>query len=411
MTRILVAWELGSGLGHLARLQPIIDALCQAGCAVTLAARDPVLAARRFEDRVAVVAAPPWTFRRIGRPSETMADVLLSGGFGDPTVITPRLRMCRDLMASVRPDLLVSDFSPGANMAACGVAPVVVLGSGFTVPPAGPPLPFHPDQPPSRDVRQREATLLNAVNQAARLLGLPPVVGLSDLLRGDRALVLTWSMLDPYAAFRRDATLTPYTLPTLPPYRRFAERPEGTVFVYLPQAHPQIAAALGAIAAAGLRGLVYLRGQGASQRLPPGLTLLPQPADLAEILPTIRLLIHSGGLGLAHAGLAAGVAQVLLPTCMEQELTARALARLRIAAAFSAPHPLATDPITAVFRRVEQTPAISERLDRLAAACPADGADSLRRVLATIGGMLGRDLSAPTNSHHDRAAAATARIR
>lgn len=384
MTRVLIAWELGSGLGHVGRLSPIVNALRRSGCTVTVAARDPALAARMWGDVVPVVVAPPWTFRQTGQPSGSLADVLLNGGFGDPAVVTPKLKAWRALMDEVRPDLVVGDFSPAATVAARGSVPVVTLGSGYSVPPAGPLTPYQASPSEVDTTRHREAMVLDGLNRGVRRLGLSPVDHLSQALRGDSAQVLTWRPLDPYAAVRSAATLTPYTLTELPTYRRFTDRPEHSLFVYLPQTHPQLPAILEAIGTAGLRGLAYLRGSSLPRRTPPGLTMLNQPADMAEVLPHTRILVHAGGLGLAHAGLASGVVQILFPTCQEQRLTALALARLQIAAAFSAPCLLDGDQIVAALKHAEGRPAVADRLDRLAARCPTDGAKSLHRVLAAI---------------------------
>jgi UDP:flavonoid glycosyltransferase YjiC (YdhE family) len=49
--------------------------------------------------------------------------------------------------------------------------------------------------------------------------------------------------------------------------------------------------------------------------------------DLATLLPTVRGVIHGGGIGLAQQALLAGVPQLLIPTDLEKTLAAAVLAK------------------------------------------------------------------------------------
>ena len=87
MARFLFAWELGANLGHATRLRPVAEALVQRGHEVDLAVRDlagarsmlGTLARRSYQAPIAVMASP--------RSAWTLADVLLSCGYGSPQAL------------------------------------------------------------------------------------------------------------------------------------------------------------------------------------------------------------------------------------------------------------------------------------------------------------------------------------
>ena len=73
MAKILLAWELGSGLGHLVRLLPLARGLAARGHAVTAVLPD-VAAGREFFARedIVYVEAP----RQVGRPKNGIASTI-----------------------------------------------------------------------------------------------------------------------------------------------------------------------------------------------------------------------------------------------------------------------------------------------------------------------------------------------
>jgi hypothetical protein len=96
------------------------------------------------------------------------------------------------------------------------------------------------------------------------------------------------------------------------------------------------------------------------------------------------VLIHTGGLGLAHAGLAAGNAQILLPTNLEHQLTSVTLAKLGAAVTFGSALALDSAAIRTAIGSCVVNPAIGERLDQMADLCQQDVMQNLTRVLEVI---------------------------
>jgi UDP:flavonoid glycosyltransferase YjiC (YdhE family) len=392
--RIAVMWEMGGGLGHIDRLAPVIAALLKAEHAVTLVARDPARASRRLgaiarHPQFRLVPGPVHLDAgalagRTAAPTESVADVLTAQGLDDASALSSLITAWSGLLASLAPDLVISDFSPFGNLVARRLAPVIVVGSGFSVPPPGRCRPLMGEELSERALRKEERFVVT-VNEVARSFGLAPLQHVTDLFRGNFEFVLTFPILDPYRRWRKSPVLTPYTMPRPTQRVPFRDRPPRSAFIYLPRSHRQLEAVLETVRGESLDADAYLSDVG---RLPTTTSLHlvrrhETPVDLS-ILLRVQFVIHTGGLGLAHAGLAAGAAQILLPLNLEQELTALTLAELGLAAVYRSPTSLGTEALRQAVRDCLGTPSAWQRIDGAAAACPDNGADSLAVILRAV---------------------------
>src|SRR5262245_54203875 len=89
MSRILIAWELGSHLGHLTRLAPVAENLRAAGHQVLFAVRDLRNAALTLGPRGFAFVQAPFFHRRPAQPQApgSHAEMLALEGYGDATAI------------------------------------------------------------------------------------------------------------------------------------------------------------------------------------------------------------------------------------------------------------------------------------------------------------------------------------
>ena len=132
--RLLLTWELGSGLGHLMNLRPFVVGLASRGHQVFLAARDLSQIRQVFGEGKITPLQAPWASRRtrIIEPITTYADLLLSAGFGDENSLEAHVEAWHSLFALVDPELMICDHAPSALLAAKdGAFPVATVGSGF----------------------------------------------------------------------------------------------------------------------------------------------------------------------------------------------------------------------------------------------------------------------------------------
>lgn len=339
--RVLFGWEFGAGLGHLTRFRPVGDRLVAEGAEVVLALQDvdragPFLdpATGRPRRGYHLLQGPRWEIPRDPNlrkiPTHSFADVLRLIGYGRREALANRLTAWEGVLATVRPDVVVGDFSPTLNLAARRRVPSIVIGNGYTIPPPGRPMP--PIRPWQEGLEAfsvaHEAEILDAANAGLRARGLAPIDHLADALSGDATFVFSLPLVDPYARHRTEPTLAPFNMPRgirpLPWDRR---RPRG-VFLYMPGGHVHARAAVRAVGAAGAAGDAYvadLPPPALRELAAPGVTMHDRPQDFAAVMPAARLVIHHGGLSTAVAALLAGTPQLILPWNLEHLVTARGI--------------------------------------------------------------------------------------
>ncbi len=324
MRRVLLAWELGGGYGHIHRVLPLADQLAAAGLDVTLALRhrataDALLGGRRHS----LVDAPP------GPPAmpvpvriESWADLVFNAGFGQPEAAARSIGQWAALLRAARSDLLIAEFAPGAMLGArlTGL-PCLVLGTGWSLPPATRPLPaIRFWAPPAPEVLAAgEARLLAAVNPALRGAGQGPLDSLATLFDPAAGSLCTFPELDHYPARVDGAYYGPiYQTGEGGP----AHWPAGAgprCFVYANNAHPLRPALLAALGRLGWPTVLHLRGAdpGLGAGLPANLWLAPGPLRLDGILAE-RPIVICQGLQTHAAALVAGCPVLSLPEHLEQ---------------------------------------------------------------------------------------------
>lgn len=114
MSRILLTWELGAGLGHVARLCGLAMQLAQRGHTIVLAGRDVDRCRTHFAiDGIDFVQAPieATASRQVSNPN-SLADVLFNCGFSEFGRLRRSVLNWRELIEQVRPNIIVADASP-----------------------------------------------------------------------------------------------------------------------------------------------------------------------------------------------------------------------------------------------------------------------------------------------------------
>lgn len=346
MPRILLAYEFGSGLGHLNRLVAVARRLGEGNEFVfalpDLKLAEPVLA-QAFGTAATLRAGVVWpapsdpAARLV--PTLTFADVVQLFGYGEGARLLGATQRWRAILDETRPDLIVADFAPTLRLAVGDAIPSVVVGNGYTVPPPGRPLPPMRSRetivPPAS--RAAEGTLMAAVNRVRGRIGGAAVDHFADLFSGTETFVCTIPEFDPYAAWRTGPTTWPFNIPTISPGPPAAQRSGPAIFVYLPASHPLLDATLAALDALGHKAWIYVAGtdpRTLAAHCKRHIGFLTKPADFAQVLPQVRLLIHHAGLGTAYAGLAAGTPQLVLPLNLEHLITSRGLLAAGVAQGF-----------------------------------------------------------------------------
>ena len=327
---VLLAWELGSGLGHVMPLRRIATRLLRQGIRIIAVLKD-VSSARWLDGLDAdVMQAPVWpvTFKsdaeRARLSSATLADSLADFGLADEEALRILLTAWSHLFDLIRPDLVIADFAPAAALTARGRLPLALVGNGFTLPPAE--MDHFPLLHRMSGPVWREADLLTVVNNALQRISSPPLDRLPQMFAADTRAVATFPLLDPYREERAEPADGPF-LDRAPIARR---NDAGAILAYFStglDARPEVVAALCPLAS---RLRVFAPGFSIASRETlgrAGARVEIRPMPLAEALAESRLVIHSGSAGIAAQALAAGVPQLVLSVDIEKELTGGALER------------------------------------------------------------------------------------
>ena len=223
MAKLLFAWELGGGSGHVAQIAALAGRMLAAGHSVVVALREPARAAGLLDgERVTVLQSPykPPTNQNGVCAPRTFAHVLWNAGFGDPAELQARAEAWARLIDSVGPDLIVFDHAPTALLAARGrQVKRAVIGNGFCCPPDQTPLPdLRPWMPPeAAALLDDERRALDSMNRVLERRGAAPLERVAQLYgKVDETLLTTLAEFDHYPGRGRSVaadTLTPCPSP------------------------------------------------------------------------------------------------------------------------------------------------------------------------------------------------------
>ncbi|HKU69442.1 MAG TPA: hypothetical protein VJQ51_01265 [Burkholderiales bacterium] len=265
MSRILFAWELGGGYGHLGPFRPIADALLARGHELTIAAREVQSATAIFGALpVRIVQAPLCikTYKGLEEPPLNFAEILMRYGYFDAPQLSGLLQAWRGLLDMTQAETVVADHAPTALLATRGRAVTrVVIGSPFAVPPPLNPTPNMRSwvNVPEQRLISSDASVLKVIN-ASQPADVPPLGAVHEIFDGASGLLTGVPELDPYGS--RDSLcymgLTGGRTGTLQP--RWPEGDGPRTFVYLNNDYRHIEAVLATLAASAARCLVCLLG-------------------------------------------------------------------------------------------------------------------------------------------------------
>lgn len=339
MARLLLAWELGGGLGHVQKLAPLGRTLRARGHEVTLGVRDPVAARHALAGLpFPAVVVPTWMHRTVGprRPTASLADIVLDQGYADASALDALLGAWRGLLAITRADAVIGDYAPTGLLAARAAGlPSAGVGTWFVLPPRHAPLPALLDGGPDAEAARAagEGRLLAAANGALARLDAPPLDGAWRLFAGDRSLICAWPALDGYG--RSLAKGESWHGPMFDP--AFGDAPtwpagDGpAVFVYLKGGEVDPAGILRTLVEQGCRVCAYFPDVAAGKPAPwahPRVVYVRGPVRLDLALAEASMCVCHAGAGTLAQALLAGVPLLMLPTQVEQHLNARCVIAL-----------------------------------------------------------------------------------
>lgn len=324
-TRVLIAWELGGALGHLASLARVARALVDRGDVVFGALVHLPGAAAWMPPEVVLLQAPVLRGRAPEESHVTHADLYADLGWSQAALLGPTIQAWSNLLDLVRPDVLLVDSAPGLLLAARGRGlRTVGVNTPFATPPNVDPLPalrwWVAEADPG--ARAREQAVVQVAN-AVRPRGTEPLTCLAELFAPVRWCLKGPRVLDPWAEDRGPDVRH---LGVLAESHRGVVHtwPSGSgprVFVYLKADWPHLGRLFDELDRRGCRVLAYVPGSDRASA--PGRTMLSEPARLAALFASTELVITHSALGTGCSFLERAVPVLLFPTHLEQQALAR----------------------------------------------------------------------------------------
>jgi UDP:flavonoid glycosyltransferase YjiC (YdhE family) len=330
MPTILITWELGGGLGHLHPVAALANAIASRGHHVVAALRTSDSQRVRFPEGTVILQSPLGdTESPLVRFPSCLAELLLNVGFADSNELQNRVAQWYAIFEDYRPDFIVCDHSPTAQLAAlCSRVPIVRSGIGFCCPP-------NEDADtrnlrpwrhvPPADVAAAECRVLNNANRVLQHYHAPLLDRFSEIFtKVDQTFLMTLPELDHFPS-RSNARYwgpAPFPCAGVPSWPA-NDRPR--ILAYL-KPFPALESVL-----ERLRNVLWstlVLGAGIPNRIKSLFTsdtlcFAERDVDIAQAARDCDLTITHAGHGVTAASLLAGKPVVMIPIVLEQAILAK----------------------------------------------------------------------------------------
>ena len=325
--RILLAWELGHGWGHVLPLRALAEHLIAAGHQVFVAARDLLRTRRAFAGSAARVLAAPF-FPGLLIPAQqqnSLADVIWFDGGGHTQDSTEALFLAwRELLQQLRIDLLIADAAPMAIAAAHGLTRRMSYDNCFHATDVHAWSIFRDwERIDANATQDRARRLLTHLNAARSTVNLPPAESLAAGFSAQRQLLRFLPELDhagPRAQSRYiGQTAGPGCSPNWPEPQRSRR-----VLAYVRKDHPLSDRVINALVRLPEASVLCFHDGLAADKLRSAshVSYSQIPYALAELLPQAHAVVCNGG-GLHAMATQFGLPTLVLPMHTEQFLAGR----------------------------------------------------------------------------------------
>lgn len=328
MLGALLAWEHGSGRGHVVPLRTVAEAVSDR---FTF---DAALCRLDFKSELVglcdAVQGPWMPFfgehrKARGNPvTSTWGELMGDIGFRRPEILRESIGWWQGVMRECDISLVIADNAPCALLAAKGLGiPSVAIGSGYWVPP--PNMTTFPVLLPRHSTRiHDEAEIVDTINSVMPEFGIPKLERLPEVYACSDQLVFTLEMLDPYVEWRSQPLLPPIIGGEVEPASDGDE-----VFVYFSTSEKSDPGLMEAIGSLGVPVRAFMPGldeEIAEDLTRRGVHVERSPVPVHLVARRSRLLVNAAQHGTLCMGLAAGLPQVSVPQQREQQYNAEAAA-------------------------------------------------------------------------------------
>ena len=331
-----MAWERGADYGHVMRFATLGRELVRRGHEPVLVLKDLTYAEALLAGQgLTVLQAPLWLGSVSGLPPPaSFAETLLRLGFLHPMALTGVCRAWLSLVALFQSDLLVCDYAPTALLATRGLGLARInIGESFGVPPRTQPMPIYRPwrpEPPAR-VAQAEQHALNGANAVLTRLGLPTLRCLAELMEVDDEIITTFAEFEQYPGRVGGHYAGGMSDPGqgVPPEWPLVDGPR--VFAYIKPGTRDFEPVLKALRALEVAAVVHAPGMSTAMQhrhLAANIRFSERPLRMVDVCRECDIAICHAGANTVQALVVSGKPLLLLPTHVEQMMTAKAVQHL-----------------------------------------------------------------------------------
>jgi UDP:flavonoid glycosyltransferase YjiC (YdhE family) len=390
MARILIAWELGGGFGHVLPLTAVARALLAAGHEIFVAARDlPRVTAAMTGMPVHIMSAP--YFPGLDAPAQqqcSLSDVIwFDGGGHTAAVLAAVYGAWRELYAGLAIDLLIADAAPMALAAAQGLTRSIGYDAFLHATDAAAWRMFRDwERADSVGSDERARQLLQHLNAARETAGLAPARDLAEGFAAQVQFLRQLPELD-YAAPRTGVHYVTQALPAGAQVQWPQPQLPRRLFAYLSKSYASSDRVIHALARLQQTSVVCFHDGIAADRLRKAehLSYATGFFDLETLLPMTDAVVCHGA-GLQVRAVQHGKPVLALPMHTEQFLSARAAVRAGVALM----HVATGERIDflPLVRALLGTPALTESARRLGEAARTRDPDAATAITGAVERLL-----------------------
>jgi hypothetical protein len=328
MPTVLVCWEMGGSLGHIAHLGILMRELIARGCRTVGVFRE-LHHVHHLIPQCEILPAPTGAARQAIAPTFVYSQLLYNCGFHGYEELRTRVRSWHTIFALTNPDILVCDHSPTAILAAhCIGIPTCTFGLGFFSPPdVWPPIALIPGGAPEA-IQQAEDFLRDLVNRVLADFGRPPVGRMTELYsRVPRHFLATFEELDHFAEFRAGARYCGAWAHSGGANPEWRSGEGARIYAYLKPC-PLLPALIGYLSRLPNPMLIYapeVRSEAVQPLIRGNISLASRPADMAQVGQQCDAAILHATHGTLAAMFLAGKPCFHAPIYLEQAILANRL--------------------------------------------------------------------------------------
>jgi UDP:flavonoid glycosyltransferase YjiC (YdhE family) len=341
--RIVFAWELGTFLGHLERDLAVAQQLRNLGADVRFIVANLDTAEQLLAPAGFSFIPCPMLRRSNRRPKSAInfSELLLEAGYDDADVVRAAVRGWLELWKLLSPDVIVIDFAPTALLSAriTGI-PTLLMGPGFTVPPARTPMPaFRQYAPPlEADLRAADQKVLATINRVAASFDRSAFSSVAALFLNTSAQITSFAELDPFGPRADVRYVGPISVRGRFRREQWTRERNTRVFAYLQPTVIGLEVILAALGDASMETICVIPGAKeamVTRFQVDKLRIFTEPLELDELLPDANVVVSYGSAGLVSSALQAGVPLLLFPKFLEQQMNSECATKLGAAVTYA----------------------------------------------------------------------------